>query len=370
MRISRAIDRFLEQMQLEHDFTPKSTHSYGSVLGRLVDDPPRGFGSEIRLTDFEGHDGPEKLRGHIGHNWGTTSTGRRANVISIHHSFWGWALDEGFIDTDPSTRIKRPPRRKANVYRPPFVDQDLAFNATNLHERAPWVLMNDVALRAATVVETRWQDVDLTRGRINVRVKGGHRIPLPLSPVALDRLRAVYRELAPDPADYVFTVEHHRFSGNQRLSYRRDPKRPATTKSLWAMVKRVCARAGVQPFGPHALRHGFANRFLHDSRRDVVALQGLLGHANIETTRSYYDEIQLEELAKALEDAFGHRVTSVDPAGDTGTGESALAGIGSSGPGWNRTTGPVASADRPEADSAADESEPPLTDSRGGAQSG
>lgn len=370
MRISRAIDRFLEQMQLEHDFTPKSTHSYGSVLGRLVDDPPRGFGPETRLTDFEGHDGPEKIRGHIGHNWGTTSTGRRANVISIHHSFWGWAVDEGFIDTDPSTRIKRPPRRKANVYRPPFVDQDLAFNATGLHERGTWVLMNDVALRAATVVETRWQDIDLNRGRINVRVKGNHRIPLPLSPVALERLRAVYIELAPAPDDYVFTVEQHRFAGNRRLIYRRDPKRPASTKSLWSMVKRVCVRAGVQPFGPHALRHGFANRFLHDSRRDVVALQGLLGHANIETTRAYYDEIQLEELAEALESAFGHRVTNVADSGDIYRGESALAGIGSDRPSGNRTSDAPSSADSPEADGADDGSDPPLIDPEGGAQSG
>lgn len=371
MRISRAIDRFLEQMQLERDFTDKSTLSYGSVLGRMVDDPPRGFGSEVRLTDFEGPDGVDRLRSHIGHNWGARSTGRRANVISIHHSFWGWAVDEGFIDLDPSSRVKRPPRRKAIVYRPPSVDQDLAFNATKLHERGAWVLMNDVALRAGTVVDTRWHDLDLLRGRINVRVKGNHRIPLPLSPVALERLRDVYRELAPDPDDYVFTVENHRFAGNRRLVYTRDPKRPASTKSLWAMVRRVCGRAGVKPFGPHALRHGFANRFLHDSpKRDVVALQGLLGHANLATTQNYFDELQLEELADALDLAFGHRVTNVADEGDTDAGESALAGFVSDGPGWNRTTGPAGSADLPEAERAADDPEPRLTDPKGGAQSG
>lgn len=364
MRISRAIDRFLEQMQLEHDFTDRSLESYASVLGRLVDEPPRGFGAEVRLDDFDGKDGTDRLRSHIGHNWGKTSSGTRANKISVHHTFWGWALDEGFIETDPAARIKRPPRRKADVYRPPPADQDLAFNATKLHERAAWVLMNDVALRASTVAETRWQDIDLTHGRIHVRVKGNHRIPLPLSPVAIERLQNVYRELAPDPDDHAFTVEHHRFVGNQRVVKIRDPKRPATAKSLWMMVNRVCKRAGVKTFGPHALRHGFANRFLRDSDRDVVALKGLLGHAKLETTQEYLDELTLADLSDALDRAFGHRVTSVAPEGDAAEGDSAVTANPSDGPGWNRTTGAAAPAESPDADRADDSTPRPLNDEK------
>jgi integrase len=365
VRISRAIDRFLEQMQLERDFTDRSLGSYLSVLGRLVDDPPRGFGAEARLEDFEGRQGTDRLRSHIGHNWGKTSSGTRANKISIHHTFWEWACDEGFIETDPAARIKRPPRRKADVYRPPAADQDLAFNATKLHERAAWVLMNDVALRASTVVETRWQDIDLTRGRIHVRVKGNHRIELPLSPVALERLRNVYREFAPDPDDHAFTVEHHRFVGNQRVVKVRDPKRPATAKSLWMMVGRVCRRAGVKVFGPHALRHGFANRFLRDSHRDVVALKPLMGHAKLDTTEEYLDDITLDDLAEILEQAFGHRVTSVADEGDEGRGNDALTSNRRDGPGWNRTTEVAPSADDAEADRANDSTPRPLTDEEG-----
>jgi site-specific recombinase XerD len=364
VRVTRAIDRFLEQMQLERDFTDRSLESYASVLGRLVDDPPRGLGAELRLEDFEGRAGTDRLREHIGHNWGKTSSGTRANKISVHHTFWGWAIDEGFIETDPAIRIKRPPRRKADVYRPPAVDQDLAFNATRLHERAPWILMNEVALRASTVVETRWQDIDLTHGRIHVRVKGNHRIELPLSPVALERLQAVYRELAPDPDDYVFTVEHHRFVGNQRVVKIRDPKRPATAKSLWMMVNRICKRAGVKKFGPHALRHGFANRFLRDSERDVVSLKDLMGHSKLATTEEYLDDLKLADLSDALDRAFGHRVTSVADQGDETEGESALAAKPKNGPGWNRTTEGEAPADFPGADRADDSRPRPLTDEK------
>lgn len=362
MRITRAIDRFLEQMQLERDFTPRSLQSYANILGRLVDDPPRGFGNEARLHDFDNHDGTTRLRDHIATNWGSTSSGRRQNVISAHHTFWGWAVDEGFIDTDPSSRIKRPPRRKADVYRPPIVDLDLAYRATTMLERGAWILMAEVALRASTAVTVRWQDIDLTRGRISVRVKGNHRIKLPLSPVALEELRGVHRALEPDPDDYVFTVESHRFVGNHRVVTVRDPKRPAATSSLWRMVKRVCKRAGVREFGPHALRHGFANRFLRDSPgRDVVALQGLLGHAKLETTQNYFDELDLDELKEALDAAFGGRVTIVARDGDEPGGESASGKIALSGPGWNRTTGSsdsAADAESERAVEAADEPRP------------
>lgn len=369
MRVTRAIDRFLGEKELERDWTPRSLRSYANVLGRLVDEPPRGLGSELRLEDLDSRDGTEKLRAHIGRNWGKASGATRANVISVHHSFFEWALDEGFIETDPSARIKRPPRRKPDVYRPPTADQDLAFAATTPLERGAWVLMEDVGLRNSTVIATRWKQIDLTHGRISVKVKGGHTLRLPLGPIALERLRQVYRDLEPEPDDHVFTVELPRFIGNQAIRYVRDPKSPASSAALVAMVKRVCKRAGVREFGPHALRHGFANRFLHDSGRDTLSLQKLMGHANAATTQMYLEELTLEELEDALRIAAERRlgaVTSVAGSDDDPRDELEASRKGKSGPGWSRTTGLSESGSDPGSRSADEADEPPLIDPEGG----
>jgi site-specific recombinase XerC len=82
---------------------------------------------------------------------------------------------------------------------------------------------------------------------------------------------------------------------------------------VWRMVRRVCKRAGVRELSPHQLRHGFANRFLRESGRDVAALRPLLGHSRIDTTQIYTDEIELEALSRALVRAALSRNAQASP---------------------------------------------------------
>jgi integrase-like protein len=102
-------------------------------------------------------------------------------------------------------------------------------------------------------------------------------------------------------------------SHDRRARRRKDPKRPASDQALMRMVWRVCNRAGVRPLSPHQLRHGFANRFLRESGRDVVALQALMGHRHPHTTQEYTDEVRLDELADALAQAFEGRDAQASP---------------------------------------------------------
>ena len=142
--------------------------------------------------------------------------------------------------------------------------------------------------------------------------KGQHWQWLPIAPDVLAELRRCTEQLDPEPDDHVFTVEVERWvSDVERVRYRLDPKRPASSQALGRMVKRVCRRAAIAPTSPHGLRHGFANRFLRESGRDLVSLQALLGHARPETTKEYTDELDVEELAAALASAVAARVDAV-----------------------------------------------------------
>jgi integrase len=125
-------------------------------------------------------------------------------------------------------------------------------------------------------------------------------------------LRSSFRALEPDLDDHVFTVEQW-VSHDRRARRRKDPKKPASDQALMRMVWRVCKRAEVRLLSPHQLRHGFANRFLRESGRDVVALQALMGHAHPDTTQQYTDEVKLDELAEPLARAADKRNAQASP---------------------------------------------------------
>ena len=63
---------------------------------------------------------------------------------------------------------------------------------------------------------------------------------------------------------------------------------PLSRFQIWRAMKRLCARAGVEPSKvfPHNLRHLFAAAF-YRATRDLVKLADVLGHSSINTTRIY-----------------------------------------------------------------------------------
>lgn len=77
--------------------------------------------------------------------------------------------------------------------------------------------------------------------------------------------------------------------------------RPLSRKQIWAEMKAICEKAGVEPgkVFPHNLRHLFARTF-YKVCRDVARLADVLGHSSIETTRIYLISTGVEH-AQTLE---------------------------------------------------------------------
>ena len=108
MRIERAIDAFLDWRRIERDATPRSVDSYQRILFKLAEDYP-----EVDLAKLTTADLRTCLK-----RWEKTSTSTRSNVISVIHSFFRWANEQDMIPHDPSAKIRRPPKRKPDRYRP------------------------------------------------------------------------------------------------------------------------------------------------------------------------------------------------------------------------------------------------------------
>jgi integrase len=124
-------------------------------------------------------------------------------VISVLHSFFGWAEAEEIIDVDPSRKIRGPPKRKPDIYRPSLDELGRVRAATLPRERPAVLLMEGAGLRRSEVIGCKWADFDHVRGQIRVRRKGHHWYWLPLDPEVATELRASFQELQPELDDHL-----------------------------------------------------------------------------------------------------------------------------------------------------------------------
>jgi site-specific recombinase XerD len=127
-------------------------------------------------------------------------------------------------------------------------------------------------LRASEVLGLRVVDIDSSRMLLWVRHgKGAKDRAVPLSPALLEALRGHWRQRR--PAIWLFPG--------------RTPSGRRSLGALQRVVRRAVAAAGLtKKVSLHTLRHSYATHLL-EAGVDVVTIQRLLGHRDLETTARY-----------------------------------------------------------------------------------
>jgi site-specific recombinase XerD len=152
-----------------------------------------------------------------------------------------------------------------------------------------WALFSLLAgtgLRVGEVVALRLQDLDLDRGEIHVRGKGGHqRIVFCDLPEIQEPLQCYLRRRA-QLADRL---------GPTLFVNGRDLK-PLSTRAVQLRLKEL-ARALALPdsLTPHTLRHTYATLAV-ERGINLKALAQLLGHADVQTTLQLYTHLSTHHL--------------------------------------------------------------------------
>jgi len=68
-------------------------------------------------------------------------------------------------------------------------------------------------------------------------------------------------------------------------------------------MKRLCKKAGVKPFGFHAIRHLSAT-VQYRNGKNLNWLQAFLRHKNATTTEKYLKKLGLKPLSEGLDEGF------------------------------------------------------------------
>lgn len=227
--------------------------------------------------------------------WSDLAPSTVARKTSALRQFFGFAVDEGWREDDPSGALPAPPTRRPlpRVLSHEAVDALFARaeleasvgKPTAIRQLALLELLYGSGLRATELVSLPLTAIARDTPLLTVMGKGGQARMVPISERAKEAI-AAWLEVRP-------TAPASRFLFPSRGG------NPLSRVRLFQMLKELAVRADLDPSGisPHVLRHAFATHLL-EGGADLRVLQTLLGHADIATTQIYthVDAARLVEL--------------------------------------------------------------------------
>ena len=189
-------------------------------------------------------------------------------------SFFGWLTAEGYIDRDPSRRLRR--IKVPEVIKKPYSAAELEAlkrHAANQRDLALLEIMYSTGARIGEIVALDRSQINLVgRDVVIYGQKGKKERYVYLTESCCYHLRRYLDSRADDnPALFVGS---------------RAPCRRLTKSAVQAMLRKLGAVAGVDHVHPHRFRRTLATDAL-ERGVPIEQVQEILGHSKIETTRIY-----------------------------------------------------------------------------------
>lgn len=290
MDLDAAADAFATHLERVRRLSPATVRAYRADLRDL-----QASAGDVPISTID----LEQLREWL---WQATKRGDARSTIARRtataRSFFGWALDEGHVEVDPSLRLTSPKRGRtlpAVVTAPAIAEllDALAQSASDgdplaLRDHALLELLYGAGVRVSEACGLDVDDIDLDRATARVLGKGSKERVVPFGAPAARALGAYLTRGRPALVGERAPAALFLGARGGRLSPR----------SVYDLVARLVGPlAGTSALGPHALRHSAATHLL-DGGADLRTVQELLGHASLGTTQ-IYTHVSSERLAAA-----------------------------------------------------------------------
>lgn len=205
--------------------------------------------------------------------------------------FLDWAVKHEIITKNPAKEVEAPPA----VTLPPKSLSEKEFlrlrrsfyKEGNERDIAIFEVLANTGIRVSELCSLKLSDVQISerKGKLIVRYGKGQKYrEVPLNSDARKALNEYLKSRADENNERLFLGE----------------RGPLTPSGVFRIIKRYARDAGVE-VSPHQLRHTFARRLLQ-SGADIVTVQQILGHANLNTTAVYLkpDYAEQEEAVEKI----------------------------------------------------------------------
>jgi integrase/recombinase XerD len=273
-----AVEPFLDHLRFERGLSELTLVAYAHDVARLAAfATSRGRGSPGEVTTAD-------LRALILvlKDLGLAPASIARNVSSLR-TYFRFLLAENLVVADPSDRIDPPKAWKtlpdvlsveevARLLEAPDLARPLAWR-----DRAMLEFAYASGVRVSELTGLRVRDLHLDEAFASVVGKGSKERLVPIGRRAIGTLSIYLRETRP-------RLDRGEGQGRVFLNAR---GRPLTRMGVWKILRSHVEGAGIEKHvSPHTLRHSFATHLL-EGGADLVAVQEMLGHADISTTQVY-----------------------------------------------------------------------------------
>jgi len=219
---------------------------------------------------------------------------------------WKWGLNN-LTDfpkgKNPFLEVQKFPEERSQRYVPPEDDFWKVYRIAAIQDKVMLFAFLHLAARRNEIFGLKWDDVDFENNQIRLwtrKRKGGHKEYdwLPMTTELRETLLFWWKErLSHNTVDkeHVFVcLDKTPFCENYF-------GKPFTVRQHF--MKRICKRAGVKPFGFHAIRHLTASILYHKGYK-LSTIQAILRHKSPRTTERYLKSLGLEHVREALENGL------------------------------------------------------------------
>ncbi|PRO65812.1 tyrosine-type recombinase/integrase [Alkalicoccus urumqiensis] len=289
MKLDQAKVQFLEHLK-KRKRSPVTQEGYERDLAMFHRFVCIRANMEVELEDVR----EEDLQAYLTHledhrHYKPASLNRHITVL---RSFFQFCLREELVPKDPSVRMLTfsiPSKERAY---PGPADAEKLIQAIHHPIVRPLVeLLYLTGLRISEARDLKVEDLDMERRRLYVRCgKGGKARTIPMSAELHSMLQSYLPRREAPVSPYLFSTKR---AGRVAASFVNEKMHQAAADLGWK-----------QHYSAHSLRHAFATRLLHQGEANLVHVQKLLGHTNVQTT-SIYLHADMETLEDVLNKGWG-----------------------------------------------------------------
>ena len=275
--IADARELFINSVKAHSPDKPETVRRYEQVLDHFV----RILGHKkyieaIDRGDIDTYKIKRSSEKSLRHDRLITPRTINFEVSTLRTFFYYLENERGLKIKNPCSKFKHlKDQKKKAKSKPPVYNQDeldRLFAECTEYERAIFATLLLSGIRKRELYFLAWTDLDLTNGTLKVTgeekdgfsPKDYEERLIPIPPDLVELLKKTPRK-----SRWVFCS-----SNGTNLSH------------LLGKLKAIADRAGVSNATLHKFRHTYATRLL-ESGCDIVTVQHLMGHSDIETTRQY-----------------------------------------------------------------------------------